>query len=447
MAPVQTRRRVLAGLAAVPMGSLVPCARADSDTDVVVIGAGAAGLAASRELRRRQLRVTTLEARDRIGGRAYTDHEVFGIPYDIGAHWLEGGNRNPFLRHAQENGFSVYRAPDVQTVYVGNREATDTEYGAFDRAYRTTVAAMSAAGRRGRDVSPAEVVPDTGEWHDLVHFTIGAYEEGKDYDGLSCQDWWGSADGAESYCREGYGALLAHSARDIPVHLSTPATSVDWSGSGVVVSTESGSIRAHACLVTVSTGVLAADSIRFNPALPAEKQESFAKISMGFYDHIALLLSENIFGTEADGYLFCNAETHGAQSPALAGFLTNVSGTGLTLADVGGNFARELERAGRDAAVDFVLGELRRLFGTSVDRQIVAADFVPWGLDPWTRGAYASAEPGAYPLRRVLRQPVGDRIWFAGEACSAANWATVHGAHGTGQDAARDISRRLLGIL
>ena len=446
MTSVQTRRRLLAGLAALPKFSLIPCARADSDTDVVVIGAGAAGLAASRVLRGNQLRVTTLEARNRIGGRAHTDHEIFGVPYDTGAHWLQGRNRNSLLGYAQRHGFTAYRAPDDEIVYIGDREATDAEYAAYNRAYRTTVAAISAAGRQGRDVSPAEVVPDTGEWHDLVHFSIGAYEEGKDYDGFSCLDWWESAGGAESYCREGYGALLAHSARDIPVHLSTPATAVDWSGSGVVVSTASGSIRAHACLVTVSTGVLAAEAIRFSPALPSEKQESFAKISMGFYDHVALLFSENIFGTEADGYLFYNADTHGAQSPALTGFLTNVSGTRLTLADVGGSFARELELAGRDAAVDFVRGELRRLFGAEVDRYFVAADFVPWGLDPWTRGAYASAEPGAYPLRRVLRQPVGERIWFAGEACSAADWATVHGAHRTGEDAARDISRHLSGI-
>ena len=445
MTPVHSRRRLLAGLAAFPTVSLVPRARAESDTDVVVIGAGAAGLAASQELRRRQLRVTTLEARNRIGGRAHTDHEVFGVPYDIGAHWLEGGNRNPFVRNPERHGFTIYPAPDDETVYIGSREATDAESEAYHRAVRRTLRAISAAGRQGRDVSPAEVVPDTGEWHDLVHFNIGAYEQGKDYDGFSCLDWWESEGGAESYCREGYGALLARSARDVPVHLSTPVTAVDWSGNGVIVSTESGSIRARACLVTASTGVLAAGAIRFNPALPVEKQESFAKISMGFYDHVALLLSENIFGTEADEYLFCNADTHGAQSPALAGFLTNVSGTRLTLADVGGNFARELELAGRGAAIDFVRGELRRLFGTGVDRHIVGADFVPWGLDPWTRGAYASAEPGAYPLRRVLREPVGDRIWFAGEACSAVSWATVHGAYRTGEDAAHEISRGLAG--
>ncbi len=254
MTAVQTCRRLLAGLAALPTVSLVPDARADSETDVVVIGAGAAGLAASRELRRNQLRVTTLEARNRIGGRAYTDHEIFGVPYDTGAHWLQGGNRNPFLRSAERDGFTVYPAPDNEIVYIGKREATDAEYAAFDLARRTTLAAISAAGRRGRDVSPAEVVPDTGEWHDLVHFSIGPYEEGKDYDGFSCLDWWESGGGADRYCREGYGALLAHSARDIPVHLSTPATTVDWSGNGVVVSTESGSIRAHACLVTASTG-------------------------------------------------------------------------------------------------------------------------------------------------------------------------------------------------
>ena len=160
--------------------------------------------------------------------------------------------------------------------------------------------------------------------------------------------------------------------------------------------------------------------------------EAFHGISMGVYDHIALLFDENVLGTGPDEYLLYNADTHGEHSPALMGLLTNVSGTGLTLADVGGDFAMELENAGGEAAIDFAKSELRKIFGAAIDKHLVKAHFTRWGHNTLTRGSYASALPGAYRLRSVLRRPVGDRVWFAGEACSTDEWATVAGAHKVG---------------
>ena len=178
-------------------------------------------------------------------------------------------------------------------------------------------------------------------------------------------------------------------------------------------------------------------------ALPPEKVESFHRISMGHYEHIALYFNANVFGTGPDEYLLYNAKSHGAHSPALMGLLTNVSGTGLTLADVGGDFAMDLEKAGGDAAIEFARSELRAIFGGAIDRHLVKSHFTRWGNNALTRGAYASAEPGAYRLRSVLRRPVGERVWFAGEGCSAGAWATVHGAHESGRDVARLVAARI----
>ena len=247
-------------------------------------------------------------------------------------------------------------------------------------------------------------------------------------------------DAQRAASKEGYGALVAHGARDLEVRLSTRVQAIDWSGSGVTARTDRGRVRASACIVTVSTGVLASGDIRFVPALPDEKVESFHRISMGHYEHIALFFDHNVFGTGPDEYLLYNAKSHGAHSPALMGLLTNVSGTGLTLADVGGDFARDLGKADGEAAIDFARSELREIFGGAIDRHLVKGHFTRWGTNKLTRGSYASAEPGAYRLRPVLRRPVGDRVWFSGEACSAGDWATVHGAHESGQNVARLVA-------
>jgi monoamine oxidase len=110
---------------------------------------------------------------------------------------------------------------------------------------------------------------------------------------------------------------------------------------------------------------------------------------------------------------------------------------------VGGRFARDLEQAGPDAAIDFVLGKLRGMIGAEVDRRYMGGAVTAWTSDPLVRGCYASARPGGYPMREVLRAPVADRVFFAGEACHENLWATVGGADISGTETARAVVRML----
>jgi len=417
---------------------------AESDEpDVVVIGAGASGIAAARTLTEIGLTVTVVEAADRIGGRVHTDMSVFGVPYDMGAHWLHVRKLNPFVDYALEHGFDVYRAPDDEILYVGDREATDQEYAAYGDALNRAYSAIARAGRQGRDVSAASVVPKDGPWAELANMVIGPWSMGKDLDGFSATDWWNSVDGVDWYCREGFGALWAHSAQGVPVELKTPVSKVGWGGQGVEVHTDRGAIKARACIVTVSTGVLANESIRFTPALPTKKQESFHGISMGLYNHIAFQFRRNFFGTGDDGYLVYQLPPSNGGSPKGFGMLTNVGGSNLSLGDVGGGLAQALEQEGVDGALDFGLSELRNIFGSTVDKEFVKGHVTTWGQNPWTLGSYASAEPGAQHFRAALRAPVGDRIWFAGEACSPNLPAMVAGAHKSGIDTAKNLVNTL----
>lgn len=437
------RRRFLAGTSALLTAPFWPSLGLASEPDVVVIGAGAAGIAAAKKLLAAGRSVTIVEAADRIGGRVVTDSAIFGAPFDLGAHWLHYGEDNPFVDYGQEQGFTLYEAPEDEILYVGDREATAAEYKAFEVARKAAATAIDQAGKAGRDVSPASVVPDLGPWHDTVHLMLGPYAMAKDFDRFSCLDWYSAEEGTNWYCKEGFGALWAHSARGVPVQLGTRAEVVRWGGPGVAVETSRGTIRARACIVTVSTGVLAQEGLRFDPPLSAAKRDVFHGISMGLYNHIALRFRENIFGIGDDGYVTYKLDADGARSPTGIGLLTNVSGSGLTYADVGGALAGALEAEGEAAALDFALGELRGLFGSSVERAFVKGSVTAWGRNPLTRGAYASAEPGATPQRAMLRAPVGERIWFAGEACHDTEWATVGGAHKSGRAVAEAVMKAL----
>lgn len=414
-----------------------------AEVDAVVIGAGAAGIAAARGLRAAGLRVTVIEAAARIGGRVHTDTRHFGVPYDVGAHWLHYRETNPFADYGLESGFDVYPAPEEAVMYVGNRPADDSEWRAFEKAERRALKAMTKAARKGRDVPPAEVLPDLGDWGATVRLMTGPFEIGQDMHLFSCLDWDSAEEGTDYYCREGFGTLFAHWARDVPVSLGVTARRIRWDGPGVRVETDQGTLRARAVVVTVSMGVLRAGGITFEPALPVRKGEAIAALGMGHYNHVVLQFRENFFGTGADGYFSyrINEEVDGIPQGFAA--LIDAAGTGLAYCDLGGSLARDLGRAGQGASIDFVLGELRRMFGSKLDSALVKTGFYDWSADPLVQGAYSAALPGGAWSRKEMRRPEGDRIWFAGEALCKDDWATVAGAHKSGARTARKLARAL----
>jgi len=439
--PRFSRRSLLGGAAAA--GLLVPGAlRADlpSAPDVVVVGAGAAGLAATRTLMERGLSVALVEAADRIGGRAHTDHEIFGVPFDVGAHWLHNDTANPFNAYGRDQGFDIYQANDETRVFVGERMADDSEVSALWRTWDAYYDAIGEAGDAGLDISAARATRDIrSDWSETVAFGIGPWSMGKELSEFSTVDWWNTPDGDDWFCRQGFGTLVAHAGAGVPVSLSTPVQRIDWSGPGVTVETSRGSLQAKAVIVTVSTGVLAAGDIAFAPALPAAKQDAIAAIPMGLYNHVALRFSRDVFGLGEDGYLMYQVGEDGRAF----GALTNAGGTGIAYCDVGGAFAHELEAQGEAAAIDFVMERLRSMLGSDVDEALIKGSVTAWGQNPLTRGSYASADPGAYRQRPVLREEVGDRIFFAGEACHPTLWATVAGAHISGMVTAEVVADRL----
>ena len=412
---------------------------------MVVIGAGAAGIATARDLRRAGLTVTLIDALDRVGGRVVTDTSIFGQPYDVGAHWLHTQDNNPFVTYGRANDFDVYLAPSAEVMYVGDRRASAEDSAAYDAAYDKAMQAILSAGANGHDVSPADVVPDLGEWEPTVNFLIGGYEMAKDFDSFSVADWYTGAGGSDAYCREGFGTLFAHSARDVAADLGVTARTIRYAGQGVDVETDSGTISARAAICTVSMGVLKAGHIRFDPPLPDAKQAAIEQLTMGHYNHVALQFRDNFFGVGEDGYFNYKIEKSVDGDPQGFAALVDASGTGITYCDLGGDFARQMALAGKPAALDFVINELKGIFGSKVETALIAHDVTDWSTDPLFEGGYASAEPGGADSRDAMRASVADRLWFAGEAMAHGYWATVAGAHMSGQQTAREVKAVLAG--
>ena len=409
-----------------------------ADWDLVVVGAGAAGLAAARTALELGLTTVVLEAKDRIGGRAWTDTSSLGAPWERGANWLHNAEINFFTRYADAHGFAYEStAAPARRLWAGGWAAADLKAARDDyeaQAFR----AVEQAGAAGRDVAAAEVILPDPRFRALFAPWFAALV-GAEPERTSTVDFARAAlSGSNRRLERGFGALVGHYGRGVPVRLTTPVTAIRWGGKDVRVDTPCGRLCAHAVVVTLATSVLAAGRIRFEPALPSARLEALAGVPTGAANKVALAFARNVFDCEGPFFLRFAAERF---VPFV--FEMRPFGRDLAIGHLGGRWARELEAAGECAMVDLAKDALVEAFGAELRRHLRAAAATAWCSDPDVMGGYSCALPGKAYLRPLLAEPIAGRVFFAGEACSLEHYGTVHGAWATGVAAAHRAARRL----
>ncbi|MET0677976.1 MAG: NAD(P)/FAD-dependent oxidoreductase [Bradyrhizobium sp.] len=438
-----TRRTFLsasAGLAIAPAlltrgAAAAPLPR---DADVVVIGAGAAGIAAARRIMAANRKVIVVEAAGQIGGRCQTDAATFDVPFDRGARWMHNPESNPMIKLARSVGLEITTAPSGQKMRIGRRNARAGETEEFLAALVRANRAIDEAARR-LDVSCASVLPkDLGDWTGAAEFLLGAGFAGKDLKDLSVGDKSRAQDRNTAIaCREGLGTLIARLGDQVPVSLSTPANRIVWSNRDVSVETPAGKIAARAAIVTVSTNVLTAGNVKFAPDIPKRTLDAAAKLSLGSYDRIALQMAGNPFGLSRDDVVIEKSD-----STRTGLIFANMGGSTLCTIDVGGSFGRDLSAQGEKAMVAFATEWLGKLFGSEAAAAVKKSSATRWNAAPFALGAMSAAGPGGQASRKVLTEPVGC-IYLAGEATHETLWGTIDGAWESGERAAEAALRRI----
>jgi monoamine oxidase len=396
-----------------------------ADMDVVVVGGGAAGLAAARRVREAGRTVLVLEARDRLGGRAWTVPTRLGIAVDLGCEWLHSADRNPWVGIARDMGFRLdERLPDWGR-RLARHGADAAEWFAVRGAYEQR---LEAAAALPEDGPAAALLPPGGRWNALIG-AISSWANGVEPERLSIKDYARYADSGINWrVFQGYGSLIARYGRDLTVRLGTPVRGVDRRGRALCIETDRGAVGARAAIVTVPTPLLAA--IDFRPALPA-KLAAAAGLPLGAANKLFLALAGRAEDLPADRH-----EIGTIDRVATGGYQLRPHGWPIIAGYFGGRFAAELEAAGPGAMADFAIGELAALFGGAIRARLTPLASSAWISDPWARGSYSSALPGCADARAVLAEPVDDRLFFAGEACSIDDFGTAHGAFITGRAAA-----------
>ena len=440
---VVTRRhlfRLSAGLTMAPvLRRRAWAATLPREADIVVIGGGAAGVAAARRIQAANRKVIVVEAEGRLGGRCFTDGTTFDVPFDRGARWLHNPDIIPMIRLARSSGLDIAGASSGQKIRIGQRyaRAGETEYflAALVRANR----AIDEAARGRSDVSCASVLPkDLGDWAGTAEFVLGPSAVGKDLRDVSAIDRARAQDrNAVIGCRQGLGTLIGKVAEPIPAALSTPVNHIGWSGRDVSVETPAGRIAARAAILTVSTNVLAAGTIRFTPEFPKRQLDAAAKLSLGSYDRIALQLPGNPFGLSRDETVI--EQSNSTRTALLS---ANIQGSSLCTIDVAGSFGHDLSAQGEKAMVAFALEWLTRLFGSELASAVKKSSATRWNASPFTLGAMSVAAPGFQSSRKILTEPIGN-VFLAGEAAHETLWGTVDGAWESGERAAEAALRKI----
>jgi monoamine oxidase len=440
MLPISRRAFLTASASALAAPALAGTRQQPGLLDAVIVGAGAAGIAAGRRLAAANRRFLIVEASERVGGRCFTETQTFGVPYDRGAHWIHTPDINPVAKLATRAGFEVYPAPGGEKLRIGRRDARTGELEDYLAAIVRANRAIGDAARGGKVDAAAQALPkDLGDLRPSVEFYLGPFACGKDLADVSAMDLARSAErDVGAFCRQGFGALVARLAQGLPVQLATSVSRIDVSRRQCELRTSKGYVTARGVIVTASTGVLGAGKIRFDPELPRRHGDAIAKLTMGSYEQVALEFPGNPFGLQSDDLIF-----EKASGPRTAALLANASGGSLALVRVGGTFARDLAREGEDAMAAFALEWVGGLFGVQAKQAVTRSHATQWGKEPWVLGGFSAAAPGGQPGRRVLMEPVRDRLFFAGEAVHETQWGTVGGAWESGERAADLLIRRI----
>jgi monoamine oxidase len=437
-----TRRDFLsasAGLALAPaLGGRVFAAPPPREADIVVIGAGAAGVAAARRIVSVNRKVIVLEAASQIGGRCQTDTSSFDVPFDRGARWMHNPETNPMIRLARTAGLEIVAAPAGQKIRIGRRYARSGETEEFLAALVRAKRAIDDASRKA-DIACAAALPkDLGDWAGTTEFVLGASFSGKDLKDMSAVDKARAQDrNAAMACRQGLGAVIAKLGEQLPLALSTPAQRISWSNRDVIVETSSGKITARAAIITVSSNVLTSGSIKFGPEIPKRTLDAAAKLSLGSYDRIALQLPGNPLGLSHDDVII--EQSNSTRTALLYG---NIGGSSLCTIDVAGSFGRDLSAQGEKAMGAFAVEWLSKLYGSEVGAAVKKTIATRWNASPFILGAMSAAAPGAQGARRILSEPIGC-MYLAGEATHETLWGTVDGAWESGERAADAALRRI----
>ncbi|QLF70244.1 FAD-dependent oxidoreductase [Peteryoungia desertarenae] len=455
MQPDLARRRLLRLFAATVLSSLTGAnaalasatggSRRAAGLRVVVIGAGMAGLTAAARLKGEGAAVTVLEARNRIGGRIYTDRSL-GVPVEQGANFIHGFDGNPLVDLVEAAGASPFFVDEDLSILIGpDGKAVGEE--AFWATWERMEALIEAAAEEAEanpDLSmldavqaldPALLSSPLGNWvlTDRLENELGA-----PLGALSAlhAESGGEYEGPDTIVRQGYDSLIAPLAEKLDIRFDARVRAIRHGAEGVTVETDDLELSADHVIVTVPLGVLKAGAIRFDPPLPPRHRAAIEAIGFGNLAKVSVRFERAFWPTDLH-YLGYAGEVRGRFADMLN--LMPIHGEPVLTLMASGAEASRVDGLDMPEVEAEVMEVLRSMFGETISAPVAITRHA-WTRDPSSLGAYSYPAVGALPSDfDALARPVGSRLHFAGEHTSTEHFGTVHGAHSSGLRAADEV--------
>jgi monoamine oxidase len=431
--------------------------------DTIVVGAGVAGLTAARLLADAGRRVVVLEARDRTGGRVWTDR-TDGLVTDLGASWIHGITDSPVAAAAETFGMRTMEftvggyQPDSRPIayYDPNGvRLSDDAAQAFTNDIRTVDAALATAvATSAADASyqdPSEIALARQNWDPARTERVREFLQHRTEEQYGA--WIGDLaahgldddviDGDEVIFPDGYGRLPDALAAGLDIRLDHVVTIVRWSATGVTVTTEHGVMTANNAVVTVPVGVLQSADFTIEPSLPEPNAGALNRLTMNAFEKIVLRFPTKFWDEQV--YAIRQQGPEGRRWHSWYD-LTLLHGTPTLLTFAAADVAREIRQWTHTQVVDSVLPQLRRLYGPRVE-QPTRVNITAWQNDPFALGSYAYMKRGSTTADHDdLATPIGGVLHIAGEATWTDDPATVTGALHSGHRVASNILHRVIPI-
>ena len=418
---------------------------------IIVIGAGIAGITAARELQNAEQDVTILEARDRIGGRIFTDRTLSdGIPVELGAEFIHG-EKAPQWQYVNELGLrtlhwtklddSLVRTEDKRLISM--REARqDPE---FDIIRSWNLPHIPIAHNDDEDLY--HYLNRIGFNRSQLQYVrrMFANAMGEDIHHISAREVLDiirdkSVGDEDHRILDGYDTIVEHLAQGLTIHVNNPVRLIKWAGQEVIMETADGTTyHAEQVIVAVPLGVLhKSREMTFEPRLPDDKLTAIRGTEMGPGMKIVYVFEEPVLPKGITAL-------YSAENPPMwwSPSFGQVDATSFVItAFATGKWANELQFLGDDGIASRGL----RTLANQLERDIpepLTVHIQNWTNDPFTNGVYSVAKAGGSHFRSVLAQPLDGKLFFAGEATASNAWAaTVHGAYSTGKRAAQEVLER-----
>ncbi|CAF2636604.1 unnamed protein product [Rotaria sp. Silwood2] len=446
------------------------------DVDVIIIGAGAAGIGAAIELKKTSLSFVVLEARDRIGGRAYTDRETFSsIPIDLGASWIhEYEPNNPMYLYYQKyktdekNSFGDDDSDDevVNLDYDGQCLSPEVEQQAkgvcaqlFEHLEKFASENDEQEDRSVEDVIRSyydQIVEPYGQIKRIIDSCLATFEvyEASSFPALSAKQWETIDESTicERFVLFGYGTILERIVDQykFPIRLNTVVTHIDTCNSdriAVCTSTADSPIFCRRIIVTIPLGCLKRETVVFKPPLPEWKRQAIDRMGFGLMNKLILQFPEQFWNAKKKIILRTCAEQRGR-------FLYTVclpSPANILILLISGMYARELEHLTDTGILDQVMIFLRQIFPQLQVPNPIKTKFTRWSQDPFAFGSYSNyaVHANEQTVEMLTRETADGRVHWAGEHAHFNDdtnvWmhGCVHTAFQSGRRAALAIKDQL----